>query len=125
MARRRKRAEHDNNDRGLISYADLIPLLFAFFVVMYSISSVNEGKYKTFSDSLSIAFTNRPSAVPTNIVPNQREQVFKVLVDRRTARLGEQQRKIQDRMKTLANGLSKVMSPLINQRLVSVNPTRR
>ncbi|OGS94136.1 MAG: flagellar motor protein MotD [Gallionellales bacterium RIFCSPLOWO2_12_FULL_57_18] len=125
MARRKKRVEHDNHDRWLISYADFVTLLFAFFVVMYSISSVNEGKYKTFSDSLSIAFTNKPSSVPINIAPNEQELLLKALVDRRTARLGEQQRKIQDRMRNLANGLSQVMSPLINQRMVSINQTRR
>ena len=125
MARRTKRIEHDNHDRWLISYADFITLLFAFFVVMYSISSVNEGKYKTFSDSLSIAFTNQPSSASTSIVSNQQEQMLKALVDRRTARLGERQRKIQERMKSLAGGLSQVMSPLINQRMVSINQTKR
>lgn len=125
MARRSKRIEHDNHDRWLISYADFVTLLFAFFVVMYSISSVNEGKYKTFSDSLSIAFTNKSKSTNDTIVPNEQELLLKALVDKRTARLGEQQRKIQDRMKNLANGLSKVMSPLISQRLVSINPTKR
>src|SRR3989338_3701039 len=125
MARRKKRIEHDNHDRWLISYADFITLLFAFFVVMYSISSVNEGKYKTFSDSLTIAFTNQPSSASTNIVPNQQEQMLKALVDRRTARLGEQQRKIQERMKALENGVSQVMLPMINQGLVSVSQNKR
>lgn len=125
MARRKKRIEHDNHDRWLISYADFVTLLFAFFVVMYSISSVNEGKYKTFSDSLSIAFTNRPSSTPIDIVPNPHEQMLKALVDRRTARLGEQQRKIQERMKNLAGGLSQVMSPLINQRMVNISQNKR
>lgn len=125
MARRKKRIEHDNHDRWLISYADFVTLLFAFFVVMYSISSVNEGKYKTFSNSLSMAFTNQPSSASINIVPNEQELLLKTLVDRRTARLGEQQRRIQDRMKNLANGLSQVMSSLISQRMVSVNQTRR
>ena len=125
MARRKKRIEHDNHDRWLISYADFVTLLFAFFVVMYSISSVNEGKYKTFSNSLSMAFTNQPSSASISIVPNEQELLLKTLVDRRTARLGEQQRRIQDRMKNLANGLSQVMSSLIRQRMVSVNQTRR
>src|SRR4030067_3722038 len=125
MARRKKRIEHDNHDRWLISYSDFVTLLFAFFVVMYSISSVNEGKYKTFSDSLSIAFTNKPSPVSINIAPNEQELLLKALVDERRARRGEQQRKIQDRMRNLANGLSQVMSPLINQRMVSINQTRR
>jgi chemotaxis protein MotB len=41
-----------------VSYADFITLLFAFFVVMYSISSVNEGKYRVLSDSIVAAFRN-------------------------------------------------------------------
>ena len=52
MARRRIEEEHENHERWLVSYADFITLLFAFFVVMYSISSINEGKYKVLTDSL-------------------------------------------------------------------------
>ena len=50
--RRRRQSEEDlhNKERWLISYADFITLLFAFFVVMYSVSSVNEGKYKVLSE---------------------------------------------------------------------------
>ena len=139
MERRGKRTEHSNNDRWLVSYADFITLLFAFFVVMYSISSVNEAKYKIFSDSLSIAFTQRLAStspiVPPNqplVAPTQQKPTVttlanrnKVLVDKRTAQLGEQQRKIEERMKKLANGLNQVMAPLINQRLVSINQSRR
>jgi chemotaxis protein MotB len=57
MARKRKQPEHENHERWLVSYADFITLLFAFFVVMYSMSSVNEGKYRVLSDSMSAAFT--------------------------------------------------------------------
>lgn len=56
MARKQKHEEHENHERWLISYADFITLLFAFFVVMYSVSSVNEGKYRVLSDSLVAAF---------------------------------------------------------------------
>ncbi|MDY7560718.1 flagellar motor protein MotD [Pseudomonas sp. 10B1] len=59
MARRRRVEEHDNHERWLVSYADFITLLFAFFVVMYSISSLNEGKYKVLSQALIGAF-NEP-----------------------------------------------------------------
>ncbi len=48
--------EHDNRDRWLVSYADFITLLFAFFVVMYAISQINEGKYKQLSDAMLQAF---------------------------------------------------------------------
>jgi len=58
MARRRKVEEAENHERWLVSYADFITLLFAFFVVMYSISSVNEGKYKVVSEALLGAFSD-------------------------------------------------------------------
>ena len=50
-----KHEEHENHERWLVSYADFITLLFAFFVVMYSISSVNVGKYRTVSESIKAA----------------------------------------------------------------------
>ena len=57
MARRHKRLEqHSHHERWVVSYADFITLLFAFFVVMYSISSVNEGKYRVLSHTLTDAF---------------------------------------------------------------------
>lgn len=57
---RRKKAEeeHENHERWLVSYADFITLLFAFFVMMYSISSVNEGKYRVLSESMVTAFSS-------------------------------------------------------------------
>mgnify|MGYP005750061071 CR=1 FL=1 len=68
MARKAKHEEHENHERWLVSYADFITLLFAFFVVMYSISSVNEGKYRVLSDSLTAAFRAAPhSMTPVQI----------------------------------------------------------
>ena len=55
---KKKHEEHENHERWLVSYADFITLLFAFFVVMYSVSSVNEGKYKVLSESMVSAFSN-------------------------------------------------------------------
>ncbi len=56
MARKKRQEEHINHERWLVSYADFITLLFAFFVVMYAVSSVNEGKYRVLSDTLEAAF---------------------------------------------------------------------
>ncbi len=56
MARKKPHEEHENHERWLVSYADFITLLFAFFVVMYAVSSVNEGKYRVLSESLVSAF---------------------------------------------------------------------
>lgn len=59
MARKKIHEEHENLERWLVSYADFITLLFAFFVVMYAISSVNEGKYRVLSDSIVQAFQEK------------------------------------------------------------------
>ncbi|MBU1329093.1 MAG: flagellar motor protein MotD [Gammaproteobacteria bacterium] len=63
MARRRHQEEHENHERWLVSYADFITLLFAFFVVMYSISSINDGKYKILSESLTGVFNQPDRAI--------------------------------------------------------------
>ncbi|MDE2049708.1 MAG: flagellar motor protein MotD [Gammaproteobacteria bacterium] len=61
MRRMKKREEeHENHERWAIPYGDLLTLLLAFFVVMYSISSVNAGKYRVLSDSLYAAFRGEP-----------------------------------------------------------------
>ncbi|MGI1677458.1 MAG: flagellar motor protein MotD [Cellvibrionaceae bacterium] len=62
MRRRAVEIEVDH-DRWLVSYSDFVTLLFAFFVVMYSISQVNEGKYKVLSSELLEAFSVTPSAI--------------------------------------------------------------
>ncbi|MFF7708288.1 flagellar motor protein MotD [Pseudomonas sp. NPDC007930] len=59
MRRRRLVEEHENHERWLVSYADFITLLFAFFVVMYSISSINEGKYKVLSQTFIGVFNDQ------------------------------------------------------------------
>jgi chemotaxis protein MotB len=47
--------EDDDANRWLLPYADFITLLLAVFVVMYSVSNVEESKFKSLSESLSIA----------------------------------------------------------------------
>src|SRR5918999_150811 len=63
MARRHKHEEHLNHEAWAIPYGDLITLLLAFFVVMYAISSVNEGKFRVLSDSLNAAFRGNPRSL--------------------------------------------------------------
>jgi chemotaxis protein MotB len=98
--KRRREDEHENHERWLVSYADFITLLFAFFVVMYAISNLNEGKYRVLSDALLMAFRhdrvvtpqsagvapiNRTTATPTQPLrpkvadPMRREQERKLL----------------------------------------------
>jgi chemotaxis protein MotB len=52
MARPKKHAAHENHERWLVSYADFITLLFAFFVVMFATSQTDKGKAQQVSDSV-------------------------------------------------------------------------
>ena len=63
MLRRDSLEVSDNHERWLVSYADFVTLLFAFFVVMYAISSVNEGKYRVLSSTLTAAFEAQPKSL--------------------------------------------------------------
>jgi chemotaxis protein MotB len=62
-ASRRRRGhadeEHENDERWLLTYADMITLLMALFMVLFSISSVNISKYVTLQHSLQDAFSGR------------------------------------------------------------------
>ena len=72
MARRRRGdEEHENHERWLVSYADFITLLFAFFVVMYAISTLNEGKYRVLSDALVSAFRHQKFQSERTVGPVQ------------------------------------------------------
>lgn len=55
MARKKKHPEHVNHERWLVSYADFITLLFAFFVVMFAVSQVDSKKVGRFTESFSKA----------------------------------------------------------------------
>jgi chemotaxis protein MotB len=58
MARKRRHPEHQNHERWLISYADFITLLFAFFVVMFASSQTDKSKVQQVSESVKGALEN-------------------------------------------------------------------
>jgi chemotaxis protein MotB len=55
--RRHGGAEEGSNERWLLTYADMITLLMALFMVLFSISSINISKYQTLQKSLKAAFS--------------------------------------------------------------------
>lgn len=63
MKRKKRHEDHVNHEAWAIPYGDLVTLLLAFFVVMYAVSSVNEGKYRVLADSLVAAFRGPPRAM--------------------------------------------------------------
>lgn len=122
MARRVRHKERENHDRWLISYADFITLLFAFFVVMYAISSVNESKYQMFSASLTSAFGKQIVKSDATVPTNEQDLLLKSLVDRRDAKLAEQQ---QEAMQDITKNINQVMNALVKNGEVSVMQTNR
>lgn len=130
MIRRRRIEEDDlhNKERWLISYADFITLLFAFFVVMYSVSSVNEGKYKVLSETLTGVFNApqrsfQPIEVgdsPPVTVPGVAEEVIQPAVTEqpRNPDMSEQGR--TEALRAMADQLALEFDELINQGVVTV-----
>lgn len=119
-ARRKFDDDPENHERWLISYADFITLLFAFFVVMYAISSVNLGKYKVFSDALGDAFGGAGAAPPTNTevqslpIPNPAQR-----------KRNEQIKREKEQMTRLAKDLSSTLAPLVKEGKVRVTQNSR
>jgi chemotaxis protein MotB len=74
MIRRKIEDDIESPDRWLVSYADFVTLLFAFFVVMYSISSVNQKKYRQLSSSINTAFVNEKEATQPIVRPGKKPQ---------------------------------------------------
>jgi chemotaxis protein MotB len=120
--RRRISYDHDNHDRWLISYADFITLLFAFFVVMYAISAVNESKYRVLASSLGDAFGKAPTSEAT--VPQMPAVKLPPEVKQRTLK---QQQAIEEQahMTEVASSLLGVMGPLVKEGKVRVTQSRR
>ena len=127
MARRRPAEdERDNHERWLVSYADFITLLFAFFVVMYGLSTVNEGKYRVLSDSLMSAFRNAQVGSPTILPPIAPPSAPAVVQENPAASAQEGARQVQrDKMRNVARDILKVMAPLVEQGKVRVLETSR
>lgn len=114
MARRKPHEEHQNHESWAIPYGDLVTLLLAFFVVMYSISQVNEGKYRVLSDSLNAAFRG----TPTTTEPIQVGQSAASTVAAPMVQMPDELKMMA--MRQLAQQAEAAMDPLIRQGLVDV-----
>ncbi|MDB5838365.1 MAG: putative flagellar motor protein MotD [Herminiimonas sp.] len=126
MARRKFDDEPDNHDRWMVSYADFITLLFAFFVVMYAISSVNQGKYRVLSESLDSAFGKQ--ARPAAPVLNEADPTLSPLRPRTAApdrKRAAALRREREQLTAIALDLQKTMAPLVEQGRVKVTQTSR
>ncbi|MBK7791269.1 MAG: flagellar motor protein MotD [Betaproteobacteria bacterium] len=126
MIRRRRRAEedHPSRDRWLVSYADFITLLFAFFVVMYAISTLNEGKYRVLGDSLVYAFRHDRVVSPAShgAVPSS----MSTPPVRVTSSAAEQlRRQREQKLVGVADKIRSALEPLVETGQVRMKPSAR
>lgn len=128
MLKKRKQEsdEHaDNHERWLVSYADFITLLFAFFIVMYAVSSVNEGKYRVLSSSLVSAFKSDNSS---NLAPSKATEFSPISIQQLNQtdsiklidNLSSQKTKKQEKMKSMAKNILHALEPLVKDGQVRV-----
>jgi len=142
MSKRKEIEEPINHERWLVSYADFITLLFAFFVVMYSLSSLNEGKYRIMSNSVLTAFgkfkttsdssdnTNPnlgpgPGAGPGNAVGGGPGPGLSEIRRKPATRSAEPLKEERQQMTGLAKGILSALAPLIREGKVRVTQNSR
>lgn len=139
MPRKRRQEEHVNLERWLVSYADFITLLFAFFVVMYAISSVNEGKYRVLSDTFNEVFQNQPrtmqpiqigedgvSGEPSILQPERATSGQPKPIDLQRPESGQAEQgaaEQPDNLAEIADNFEKALAPMIDKDLINVTRT--
>jgi chemotaxis protein MotB len=149
VARKKKKHEdHVNHEAWAIPYADLMTLLLAFFVVMYAVSVVNEGKYRVMSNSIIEAFNGsshviapmpqtrtsphnvdpamaapqgQPGAAttPVNVPIPAKPQSVRVM----DVRQALQDRTEQKNLEVIRDQIQRAMQPLIDKQMVIVRKT--
>ncbi len=118
-----------NHDRWLVSYADFMTLLMAFFVVMYSISQISEQKYRVLSETLTQAFNPTSETVP---LPQEGQPVYshtKTPVDLDGTALedrpGNDANELPDTFVRIGEQLEQSFEPLIESELIQVKGDER
>ncbi len=138
MSRKHEHEDHVNHEAWAIPYGDLVTLLLAFFVVMYAVSSMNEGKYRVASDSLSAAFAGTPRTmepVPigdkaakakgddtvSGVKPKQAIQFpDKTKTETPSAGLAGEEDALQNQLRQMTGDLQTAMQVLIDQDMIRV-----
>lgn len=128
MARRIAVDEQINHERWLVSYADFMTLLLAFFVVMYSISQVNESKYRVLSNTLTAAFNQPERALdplqvghlsksnPLNLI----EMASTNTDDKEGEGIDAEEGKASRELTQISDQFDQVFNDLIDKKLVSI-----
>lgn len=151
-SRKRREEPHISHESWAIPYADLMTLLLAFFVVMYAVSVVNEGKYRVMSESIIEAFNGSSHVIapmpstrvkPRNVDPAvaapqrqpgaattpievpipQRPQPVRAVDVRAAQQHAEQQRNAERNLEMIRDQVQRALQPLIDKNMVIVRKT--
>src|SRR3954467_1584764 len=64
--KRHEEEEHENHERWLVSYADMVTLLMCLFIVLFAMSQVDKAKFAALASGLSESFGAPISVLPSN-----------------------------------------------------------
>lgn len=116
MRKKKHIEEHENAERWLLTYADLITLLLAFFIMMYTFSKQDGQKYQEVSAHLKTIFAGgtgiaHKGSVSAATVPLD-------LISAESAKSNEIKKQIEQEIKTMANanGLKDNLSVFSDER---------
>lgn len=140
MSRRKKTPQHANHERWLVSYADFITLLFAFFVVLYSSAQVDKRKVGELAMAIQVAFqkmgifeasNTKPAVINTEPMPFSKVQMVEnvprveklnQLVSPPRGPLAENSPRAP--MDEIQKQLQNALLPELKKRTVSITPTK-
>ena len=138
--RKKKKQEHGNHERWLVSYADFITLLFAFFVVLYSSAQVDKRRVGQLALAIQVAFqqmgifqasNSKPALLDSEPMPFSNVQIVENaerndamgrLVNSPQGQLTNAP--ARELMTNLQNQLESALSPEIKKHTITVSPTR-
>ncbi len=111
----------DHHGRGLVSYAEFITRLFAFFVVMYALSSRSGGKYKVLAESMEKAFKEQEGNVLRVTDPIQVGEIPRSVSASSILEGGAEELVMLEK---ISEQIEEVMAPYIDEDLVAVEHHR-
>jgi len=120
LAKKKPHEEHVNHERYMVTYADLITLLLAFFIILYAMSDVNQQKFDSLAKSLQVAFNQgSPSIISTQMgsnieirKPTTAEEMKMMKAVKEQNDLRELKRKLDEKIKE--EGLEKDVSTALS-----------
>lgn len=122
--------EQDSNDRWMISYADFITLMFAFFVMMYALSTDNQGKHKLLTESLVQIFktkelSSKPIQIGKELKTLKSEPSPIVSPDKKPTRPKSEDETNKKKMATIAGQVIENLKPLVDKKLIKIEHNER